>query len=627
MYIGLIMKINFALKPLLLTILCMSVIFSVTTPTLSVPADAQSILEPNNPQLIYQISVLSQAGNSTDSVPVIIVLKQTTKERASDSIATIEVNRAAIARIQQAFIQRHQAAFQQYSGTTVVVPMIFGRLQRKNLKTLLSDTSIATIYEDITFKPSLYESTALIGSTTVNTLGYDGTGTTVAILDTGVSSTHPFLAGKVVDEACFSTYSLFDGSYSLCPSGVSYSTSFGSGSPCSAFTISIYCLHGTHVAGIVSGVRVTSPKGSLVGVAPGSQIISIKVFSALNSIINSDICGTTSTGYCLVAYSSDILRALDWVYINRTRIWWNTLAAVNLSLGSDNFATACNSSPHKAYIDQLRLAGIATIVASGNDSLTNGLSEPACVSSAISVGASTTNSALSDVHHPQNSDEIAFFSNAPSGSMNTPDASGDRLLDFVAPGFSIYSSVTNPLDSYSSLYGTSMAAPHVAGAWAILKGINPSASVSSISSTLRNSGIPITDNRTLNTFSVPRISLPQAVVEALASVTPTSTVTTRPTRTRVPSDTPTITRTISPTLTSSNTPTQSGTFTPSLTFTITFTASITRTSSRTPTRTRTPSRTRIPSRTRTFTKTRTRTPWFHTRTPFWIPTKVPTKLP
>src|SRR5262249_49746623 len=61
------------------------------------------------------------------------------------------------------------------------------------------------VFEDTMKTPLLPESVPLIGADIAWGRGFDGTGTVVAILDTGVDNTHPFLVGKVVEEACYSS--------------------------------------------------------------------------------------------------------------------------------------------------------------------------------------------------------------------------------------------------------------------------------------------------------------------------------------------------------------------------------------------------------------------------------------
>ena len=69
-----------------------------------------------------------------------------------------------------------------------------------------SGADAARVVEDAIVRPVLADSVPLIQGDEAWAAGYDGTGTTIAIVDSGVDSTHPFLAGKVVEEACYSTH-------------------------------------------------------------------------------------------------------------------------------------------------------------------------------------------------------------------------------------------------------------------------------------------------------------------------------------------------------------------------------------------------------------------------------------
>ena len=104
-------------------------------------------------------------------------------------------------------------------------------------------------------------------------------------------------------------------------------------------------------------------------------------------------------------------------------------------------------------------AKIATVIASGNEYANGQVNAPGCISSAVTVGSTTKANQLSD------------FSNH------------SKLVDLLAPGTNIFAAA--PGGAYQSLSGTSMATPHVAGAWAVLKQAKPGASVQEIQARTR----------------------------------------------------------------------------------------------------------------------------------------------
>src|SRR5918994_2715465 len=315
--------------------------------------------------------------------------------------------------------------------------------------------------EDVS-SPLLAQSSPLVQAPDVWAAGYTGSGQVVAVLDTGVDSAHPFLSGKVVEEACYS-------GNSNCPNGLTTQTGVGSGIPCT-YAVSA-CRQGTHVAGIAAG------QGSdFSGVAKGANVMSVQVFSRFT--------GTNCGGGedpCALSYFSDQLAGLERVYALKST---HNVSSVNISIGGGQFFSNCDTAPEKAMIDNLRSVGIATVIASGNNGFTNSMSRPGCISSAVSVGSTTK------------ADTLSSFSNSAS------------FLSLLAPGSSINSSV--PGGGFAIFNGTSMATPHVAGAWALLKQKSPTASVSSLLSSLQSTGTPVTDTRVAGGVTKPRINIADA---------------------------------------------------------------------------------------------------------------------
>jgi Subtilase family/PA14 domain len=309
-------------------------------------------------------------------------------------------------------------------------------------------------------------SVSVIGAPNAWASGYTGAGQTIAILDTGVDKNHPSLSGKVVSEACYSTDDPEFAASSLCPGGATESTEPDSGLNC---TVTGDCAHGTSIAGVAAGVAIDA------------NLISIQV----NSIVNdADFCGGGAP--CILTVVSDLIRGLERVI--ELKETYN-IASVNISLAFDGFTGNCDAiSSIKAAIDHLQFERIATVVAAGNGAFADALSFPACVSSAISVGATGDGVILP-------ADAIAPFSNSAS------------FLNLLAPGY--YTSAPIPGGGFNDVSGTSVAAAHVSGAWAILKQQLPAAHVSEALSRMINSGINVTDPR--NGVTKPRIRIDGAI--------------------------------------------------------------------------------------------------------------------
>jgi subtilisin family serine protease len=388
----------------------------------------------------------------------------------------VETQRASIAGAQAAVIQAlsgTQAAVRTFKS----IPVMALRADAAALAALRASPWVESIEEDIPEPVMLAESTPLVGSAGApgtSAAGYTGAGWTVVVLDSGVDKNHPFLAGRVVTEACFSNAS--GTNVSLCPSGEATMLGSGAGASCTIPG----CDHGTHVAGIAAGKAYSGL--SFSGVAPEANIIAIQVFTRFN-----DSVSCQGAPPCIATFPSDQIAALD--YINTTLRWSYNIAAVNMSLGgTQTFSSACDASQsgRKIAIDNLRSVNIATVIASGNSSSSTGISAPACISSAISVG-STLDGGSGGIPV----DTVSSFSNSAS------------YLSLLGPGQLINSSI--PGSSFDDFSGTSMATPHVAGAWAVLKQAAPTASVDTVLQALQNTGVSVTDSR--NGITKKRIQL------------------------------------------------------------------------------------------------------------------------
>jgi len=184
--------------------------------------------------------------------------------------------------------------------------------------------------------------------------------------------------------------------------------------------------HGTHVAGTAAG--------RTYGVAPGATLVPVRVLDCFGS-------GTTA----------GVIAGIDWMINDHQS---GVPAVANMSLGG-GYSPMMNAAIARATAD-----GIVMVVAGGNESSDACGVSPASAPEAITVGATAQN------------DSIASFSNV------------GTCLDIFAPGVSITSAgITGP-GATNTFSGTSMAAPHVAGAVALLLSQRTTATPNEITSTL-----------------------------------------------------------------------------------------------------------------------------------------------
>ncbi len=408
---------------------------------------------------------------------------------ANGSIASVSDARLAeaIGAIAEAELGRLDGIPHSVNRTFATLPYAALTVSEDGLEALEASPGVLDIDEDRLARPLLNNTVNITGASAAWDLGYDGTGYYVAVLDTGIRDTHAFFGGKDIVQACFARGEDYATGVGDCPNGLSSDTS----SPNAAEHHATwpYSDHGTWTTGIATG---NGPHNPGAGIAKGADIIAVQVFS---QFYNDPDCNPPGSD-CVFSWSSDQLAALQYVYTLRNSY---NIASINMSLGGGKYTSdaSCDASNSamKTVIDNLRSAGIATVIASGNEGYCDGLSAPGCISSAIAVGAT-------------------WDSDDEWGGSNYEE----DMLELFAPGVSVLSSEAGSDSDYGSATGTSGAAPHVAGAWAVLRHAVPNATVDMILSALQSTGAIVDPHCAGGTPPQRRIQIDAALIELLPSV-------------------------------------------------------------------------------------------------------------
>ncbi|MFI9598465.1 S8 family serine peptidase [Streptomyces sp. NPDC052043] len=285
-------------------------------------------------------------------------------------------------------------------------------------------------------------SNAQIGTGEAWASGLTGKGVTVAVLDTGVDTSHPDLAGRVAV-----TRNFVDGEDGTDRNG-----------------------HGTHVASTLGGSGAASG-GEEKGVAPDAVLAVGKVL------------GDQGTGS-----ESQIIAGMEWAARDvRARIVSMSLGSSEPSDGTDPMAQAVDALSEET--------GALFVVAAGNTGAPSSLDSPGAADDALTVGAVDP------------SDRAAYFTSA-------GPRSGDNALkpDLAAPGVDILaarSQLAPGSGAYTSMSGTSMATPHVAGAAALLAQEHPDWSGARIKDALMSTSKQLDESAYV--LGAGRVSVPDAV--------------------------------------------------------------------------------------------------------------------
>lgn len=312
-------------------------------------------------------------------------------------------------------------------------PILFGKAKAADLEKIAALPHVRAVELDAPVVGLRVQGGGLMNSPTLrNSLGGDGEGVEVAVIDSGVFAHNEFAARIRAQQDLTGTTG--DG------------TVDGSG-------------HGTSVAGIIAG--------SGGGMAPAAGLWAMKVL--LND------------GTGLAQWTID---ALNSVYANRAG--FGGLDLVNLSLGIPGqvFNADCDASfpAYATAVNQLVAAGIPVFAASGNDGSLVGVQAPACLANVVAVGAVTDAAFNPDplCGGSVTADAIACYSNS------------GLPLDILAP--SHCSSTTAPNNGVNSCFnGTSAAAPYAVGVAAQILSLLPATTPAQLRTALMTTGRPRTD--------------------------------------------------------------------------------------------------------------------------------------
>jgi hypothetical protein len=317
------------------------------------------------------------------------------------------------------------------------------------IEKLSEDPNVVSIELDLGGGGHDATSAAIIKADQVQAAGYTGKDVVTAILDTGVDSSHPDLAGAIIAEQCFCRNSNGSG---CCPNGSVSQSGAGSARDDNG--------HGTNVAGIMVSKGNIAPKG----IAPDAKLVAVRVMDSSISFSG----------------MSQVLDGLDWILTTHPDV-----KAVNMSLGTWSLYSGECDAQMLAFtyaINALRDSGGLAFASTGNAGSKTQIAAPACISGTIAMGA---------VNNSAEHDAVTSFTNSNS------------MLDLLAPGCWVLA--TGRGGGIVNYCGTSQASPHAAAGAAVLWEADHSLTPNQIEDALKKSGPYVPDSG--NDLVFPRMDL------------------------------------------------------------------------------------------------------------------------
>lgn len=255
--------------------------------------------------------------------------------------------------------------------------------------------------------------------------GYDGAGSSVAIIDTGIDGAHASL-----DD-------LDDDNSTDDPKVIAFYDPVNNPTLTNGTEVFPYDDqgHGSHCAGTTAGTG--APNYEHIGMAPQAFLVGVKVLDAGGS-------GSFAT----------VMAGMEWTVENRYKY---NIRGASMSLGGPGLAEWASSEDDSVnrYANEMMSAGIAIFIAAGNNGVSAQIGTPGSAEDAITVGALDKNSAIA-----------VYSSQGPTEEL--------RVKPNIAyVGSNVMSVAFNTGDQYTGMSGTSMATPGAAGVAALMYQANP----------------------------------------------------------------------------------------------------------------------------------------------------------
>ncbi|MFA5888503.1 MAG: S8 family serine peptidase, partial [Candidatus Nanoarchaeia archaeon] len=374
---------------------CLSADCYNVTATLDPEVQAIKLKQQNQGKAENKIHSMLEEQNNVD---VIVIMKQKPLKTKTKKAALSSAQYSVLSN--KGFEKKHE--YTSFNGFS-------GKITKESLAELENNPDVEAIYFDREVHAFLDVSIPQINADEawakqVGGVNITGIGETICIIDTGIAYDHADFG------SCAITSNINDGSCPKVVGGYDYVNTDNNPYDDNG--------HGSHVAGIAA-----SQDSTYRGVAPSAKLAIVKVLNSAGS-----------------GSSSNLIAGIDWCVLNAVAL---NITAISMSLGitAEKHEFYCSASSEKTSIDAAVAAGVPVFIAAGNDDYTDGISDPACIQNATSVG-----------------------------SVNSADSLAEnrgRILNLVAPGVSI--TATDFDGTHVAATGTSMSTPHAAALSLLLK--------------------------------------------------------------------------------------------------------------------------------------------------------------